>query len=101
MGLLRRPLLVPRWAAASTGGDAAAAAGARDAFGTANRILGNLLAGVLSPLELPLTDAANFIGYILWSAWLVIFAVELVVRRRRALPAAHDAAQGGAHSLAP
>jgi hypothetical protein len=45
-----------------------------------------ILAGVLAPLELPLVDTANFVGYVLWSAWLVVFAVVLVVRRR--VPAA-------------
>lgn len=38
-----------------------------------------ILAGVLSPLGLPVIDTANFVGYILWSAWLIAFAV-LVVR---------------------
>ena len=39
-----------------------------------------ILAGVLSPLGLPVIDTANFVGYILWSAWLIAFAV-LVVRK--------------------
>jgi hypothetical protein len=122
VGLLRWPLLVPGWAA--TADDPAAASAARDAFGTANRVLGTLigetggyvftaawtglvlaalgaafagrlfvvlgavsailiLAGVLSPLGLPLVDTANFVAYILWSGWLVIFAGVLVVRQRR------------------
>ncbi len=38
-----------------------------------------ILAGVLSPLGLPVVDTANFVGYVLWSAWLIAFAV-LVVR---------------------
>ena len=42
-----------------------------------------VLAGVLSPLDLPLIDMANFVGYVLWSVWLVVFAVVLVVRDRR------------------
>ena len=37
-----------------------------------------ILAGVLSPLNLPGVDLANFIGYVLWSIWLVAFAVVLV-----------------------
>lgn len=37
-----------------------------------------ILAGVLSPLDLPAFDLANFIGYVLWSVWLVAFAVLLV-----------------------
>jgi hypothetical protein len=39
-----------------------------------------ILAGVLSPLDLPIIDTANFVGYVLWSAWLVAFAVLLVRR---------------------
>ena len=38
-----------------------------------------ILAGVLSPLGLPVVDLANLAGYVLWSAWLIAFAV-LVVR---------------------
>lgn len=36
--------------------------------------------GVLVPLDVPGTDLANFVGYILWSIWLIAFAV-LVWRR--------------------
>jgi hypothetical protein len=39
--------------------------------------------GVLSPLALPLVDLANFAGYVLWSAWLLIFAAALVRRGAR------------------
>lgn len=48
-----------------------------------------ILAGVLSPLDLAIVDTANFAGYVLWSAWMVIFAVVLLVRyrRRAAVPA--------------
>jgi hypothetical protein len=42
-----------------------------------------ILAGVLSPLDLPVIDLANFIGYVLWSVWLIAFAV-LLLRRPRA-----------------
>src|SRR3954466_849623 len=124
IGLLRWPLLVPGWAATAAGDDPVAAAHARAAFGTANRVLGNLigetggylltaawtglvlaalraaftgrwvvalrsvsavlvLAGVLSPLDLPLVDTANFAGYVLWSVWLVTFAAVLVLRHHR------------------
>ena len=38
--------------------------------------------GVLVPLDVPGTDFANFAGYILWSIWLVVFAV-LIWRRSR------------------
>ena len=41
-----------------------------------------VLAGVLSPLDLPLIDTANFFGYVLWSVWIVVFGVLLLVRRR-------------------
>jgi hypothetical protein len=34
--------------------------------------------GLLSPLNLPGVDLANFVGYVLWSIWLVAFAVVLV-----------------------
>ncbi|MGD9526953.1 DUF4386 domain-containing protein [Pseudonocardia sp.] len=119
VGLLRWPLLVPGWAATAAGDDPAAAAAAREAFGTANRVLGTMigetggyvltaawtvlvlaalgtafagrwfvvlgggsaflvLVGVLSPLDLPVIDAANFVGYVLWSGWLVAFAVVLL-----------------------
>jgi hypothetical protein len=50
-------------------------------LGAASAVL--ILAGVLSPLDLPLVDTANFVAYILGSGWLVIFAGVLVVRRRR------------------
>ena len=43
-----------------------------------------VLAGVLSPLDLPGVDDANFLGYVLWSAWLIAFAVVILVRERRA-----------------
>jgi hypothetical protein len=39
-----------------------------------------ILMGVLSPLALPIVDLANFAGYVLWSAWLLIFAAILVRR---------------------
>ncbi len=42
-----------------------------------------IVAGALSPLNLPLIDDANFIGYVLWSVWLVIFAVLLLLGRPR------------------
>jgi len=39
-----------------------------------------ILWGVFSPLELPAVDLANFVGYVLWSVWLLIFAAVLVRR---------------------
>jgi hypothetical protein len=43
-----------------------------------------VVVGVLSPLDLPLVDTANFVGYVLWSIWLIAFGVVLLVRERRA-----------------
>jgi hypothetical protein len=42
-----------------------------------------VLAGVLSPLDLPLIDTANLVGYVLWSVWLVAFAAVILLRHRR------------------
>jgi hypothetical protein len=53
------------------------------ALGGAAAVL--IAAGVLSPLHVPSVDLANFVGYVLWSVWLVAFAL-LVLRRR--VPAA-------------
>jgi hypothetical protein len=50
------------------------------ALGALSAVL--ILAGVLSPLDLPAVDLANFIGYVLWSVWLVAFAVLLVRKPR-------------------
>src|SRR4051795_10578043 len=38
--------------------------------------------GVLSPLDLPVVDTANFFGYVLWSLWLIAFGVVVLVRER-------------------
>jgi hypothetical protein len=46
-----------------------------------------VLAGVLSPLGLPVIDLANFIGYVLWSIWLVVFGVLLLLGRPRSATA--------------
>jgi hypothetical protein len=42
-----------------------------------------VLVGVLSPLDLPLVDTANFFGYVLWSLWLIAFGVVLLMHERR------------------
>jgi hypothetical protein len=57
------------------------------ALGAVSAIL--IVAGVLSPLDLPIIDTANFVGYVLWSVWLIAFAAVLLVRQRRpaAVPA--------------
>ncbi len=44
--------------------------------------------GVFSPLDLPVIDTANFIGYVLWSLWLIAFGVVLLVRERQPARAA-------------
>ena len=46
------------------------------AVGVTSAVL--IFAGVLSPLDLPVIDMANFAGYVLWSGWLVAFAVIIV-----------------------
>ena len=57
--------------------------------------------GVLTPLGVPGTDLANFVGYIVWSIWLLAFAT-LVWRRtgRRVEPADTTAASGTPPKLA-
>ncbi len=53
-----------------------------------------VLVGVLSPLGLPVIDTANFFGYVLWSVWLIAFAVVILVheRRRATAPSSHSQA---------
>ena len=67
------------------------------ALGAVSAVL--VLSGVLSPLDLPVIDTANFVGYVLWSIWLVVFAILLLLRRPRtsapaATPARAAAAEG-------
>ena len=50
------------------------------ALGTGSAAL--IASGVLIPLDVPGTDLANFVGYVLWSVWLVALAVCLVRPRR-------------------
>jgi len=57
-----------------------------------------IVAGALSPLNLPLIDDANFIGYVLWSVWLVIFAVLLLLGRPRTGTTAAERAHADTHS---
>ena len=54
--------------------------------------------GVLSPLDLPAVDEANFLGYVLYSLWLITFGVVLLVRERRVARAPADAGRGVARS---
>ncbi|WP_138733414.1 DUF4386 family protein [Modestobacter excelsi] len=63
VGLLRWPLLVPGWAATAAGSDPDAAAGARAAFGTADRVLGNLV--------------GETGGYLLTAAWTALVLAAL------------------------
>jgi hypothetical protein len=49
-------------------------------LGTGSAVL--ILGGVLSPLRVPVVDTANFVGYVAWSLWLVVFAV-LILRQAR------------------
>jgi len=55
-----------------------------------------VLAGVLSPLDLPGIDLANFIGYVLWSVWLIVFGLLLLLRRPRTATAAPARARSDA-----
>jgi hypothetical protein len=64
------------------------------AVGLARTVLGRVLAGVgigaaamiavgtVEPL-VPVAGLANFLGYIVWSLWLVAVAIRLLVLRRR------------------
>ncbi|MFL6025805.1 MAG: DUF4386 family protein [Friedmanniella sp.] len=53
------------------------------ALGAVSALL--IATGLLSPLELPVVDQANFAGYVLWSLWLIAFGV-LLLRRAPAEP---------------
>ncbi len=55
-----------------------------------------ICAGVFSPLDLPGADLANFIGYVLWSIWLIAFAVLLLLPMRRESSARAEHSQIGA-----
>ena len=50
----------------------------------------------LSPLGLPVIDTANFFGYVLWSVWLIAFAVVILVHERRARRARRRSARRSA-----
>jgi hypothetical protein len=47
-----------------------------------------VFAGVFSPLGVPVIDTANFLGYVLWSAWLVAFGVVILLHERRTVASA-------------
>jgi Domain of unknown function (DUF4386) len=136
IGLARWPILVPGFAADASSSDPAIAAGARDSFLLAHRIIGTvvgetfgylltaawtllvlialgrgiprwftalgavsavlILSGMLTPLHLPVVDNANFIGYVMWSVWLVIFAILILLRHPRSRAAAPEPVLSGA-----
>ena len=52
-----------------------------------------ILVGVLGPLDIGGVDGANFVGYILWSVWLIAFAAVIVVRERRSAGAPRSGRQ--------
>jgi uncharacterized protein DUF4386 len=39
--------------------------------------------GVFSPLDVEAVDMTNFVGYVLWSVWLIAFGVVILVHERR------------------
>ena len=118
VGLLRWPILVPGYASSdnrdafSTASDilgtaigetigyaltalwtALVIAALGRSFGRWFAWLGGLAAalvfvGVISPLDLPAVDTANFFGYVLWSLWLIAFGIVLLVRERQPATAA-------------
>jgi hypothetical protein len=57
-----------------------------------------VLAGVVSPLGLPVIDTANFVGYVLWSVWLIAFGVVILVHERRRATAPVVASQAAVTS---
>ena len=54
-----------------------------------------VLAGVLSPFGVPVIDTANFVGYVLWSVWLIAFAIVILLHERRRTAAAPRSIQDG------
>jgi len=55
--------------------------------------------GVFVPLDVPGADFANFVGYILWSVWMLALATLILRRPDRVDPAAHQPGpEGGPRS---
>jgi hypothetical protein len=54
-----------------------------------------IAAGVLVPLDVPGTDFANFLGYILWSVWMLAFATLILRRPDRVDPVARQLGREG------
>jgi Domain of unknown function (DUF4386) len=63
------------------------------ALGAVSAVL--ILGGVLTPLHLPMVDDANFIGYVMWSIWLVIFAILILLRHPRSRATTPDPVRSG------
>lgn len=59
-----------------------------------------ILIGLFVPLGLPGADAVNFLGYILWSMWIIMLGVTLLRGRLNPHPAAAPALAPTGHSLA-
>lgn len=53
------------------------------ALGLASAVL--IASGAVTPLGVPGTGTANFVGYVLWSLWLISFAVAIWRGRPRAV----------------
>lgn len=51
---------------------------------------GLIALGVFVPLGLPGADMANFVGYVVWSVWLIILAVKLLRRGEEATEVGAD-----------
>ena len=64
------------------------------ALGAVSAVL--ILSGMLTPLHLPVVDNANFIGYVMWSVWLVIFAILILRHHPRSRAAAPEPVRSGA-----
>ena len=59
-----------------------------------------VLVGVLSPLDLPGVDTANFFGYVLWAAGVALLSAAWVLLRRRTAIAGHGIAVGTVAAIA-
>ena len=76
----------------------------RDLAGRWFQILGAtsaalIFVGVLSPLELPVIDTANFVGYILWSVWLISLVSRSSTTCAKASPRRSPRPRGGISAL--
>ena len=39
--------------------------------------------GTVEPLDVPMAGLLDYVGYVVWSIWLVAFAVRVVILARR------------------